>query len=100
MNVRFTPSAKKQFLAGLAYIRQDNPQAAQRLYKLAQQRLSRLKKFPNSGRRIPEFPEAPYRELILPPYRFFYQVRDKVVWIIAVWHGAQLPSEPTRKQGH
>ena len=24
----------------------------------------------------------------------------KVVWIIAVWHGAQLPSEPTRKQGH
>lgn len=97
MRVRFTPSAKRQFLRGIAYIRQDNPQAAQRFYKLAQQRLGRLAKFPRSGRRIPEFPEAPYRELILPPYRFFYQERERVVWIIAVWHGAQLPSNPAKR---
>jgi len=58
--------------------------------------LKRLERFPESGRRIPEFPELPYREVLLPPYRFFYRVRDKSVWIVAVWHGAQLPNEPAR----
>jgi hypothetical protein len=23
------------------------------------------------------------------PYRFFYRVEKKTVWILAVWHGAQ-----------
>ncbi|MFH2067570.1 MAG: type II toxin-antitoxin system RelE/ParE family toxin [Pseudomonadota bacterium] len=34
------------------------------------------------------------REVIVSPYRFFYKVKDKIVWIIAVWHGEQLPKEP------
>jgi hypothetical protein len=28
------------------------------------------------------------------PYRFFYRVADKTVWVVAVWHGAQIPEEP------
>jgi plasmid stabilization system protein ParE len=57
--------------------------------------LRRLEKFPESGRVIPEFPELPHRELLLAPYRFFYRVKGKTVWVVAVWHGAQLPREPT-----
>jgi len=57
--------------------------------------LKRLLEYPDSGGSIPEFPELPYRELIVPPYRFFYRVKDDIVWIVAVWHGAQLPEEPT-----
>ena len=94
MKIKFTPSAREQFLAGLEYIRQDNPRAARELKERAQKALTRLKRFPQSGRRIPEFPDLPYREVIVPPYRFFYRVKDKVVWIAAVWHGAQLPSDP------
>jgi len=56
--------------------------------------LRRLEKFPESGRVIPEFPELPHRELIVAPYRFFYRVKGKTVWVVAVWHGAQLPGEP------
>ena len=26
--------------------------------------------------------------------RFFYKIKDDIVWIVAVWHGAQLPREP------
>ena len=43
---------------------------------------------------VPEFPDLPYREVIVRPYRFFYRVNDPVVWVVAVWHGAQLPEDP------
>jgi plasmid stabilization system protein ParE len=42
---------------------------------------------------LPEFPDTHYREVIVAPYRFFYRVKDNVVWIVAVWHGAQIPED-------
>ena len=59
-----------------------------------EKRLSRLKEFPESGRLVPEFPDLPFREVVIRPYRFFYRIKDQTVWIVAVWHGAQLPQEP------
>ena len=99
MTVQFTPAARLQFLSALAYIRQDNPSAAIRFRNKAELGLRRLEKFPASGRVIPEFPELPYREVIVAPYRFFYRVEGRFVWIVAVWHGAQLPSVPSGKKG-
>jgi toxin ParE1/3/4 len=98
VKVQFTPSARLQFLSALKYIRQDNPRAAIRFRKNAESVLRRLEKFPESGRVIPEFPELPHREVIVAPYRFFYRVEGTVVWIVAVWHGAQLPSGPSGKK--
>jgi plasmid stabilization system protein ParE len=57
--------------------------------------LRRLERFPDSGRTLPEFPDLPHREVIVTPYRFFYRVVRSTVWIVAVWHGAQLPKAPT-----
>ncbi|MDA8142248.1 MAG: type II toxin-antitoxin system RelE/ParE family toxin [Desulfobacteraceae bacterium] len=94
MKVKFTPCARNQFLSELAYIRRDKPSAAVNFRNKAETILRRLENFPESGRIIPEFPELPYREVIVSPYRFFYKVKGNVVWIIAVWHGAQLPKEP------
>jgi len=95
LKIRFTPTARTQFLSALAYIRRDKPSAAARFRQRAEKALKRLLKYPESGRHIPEFPELPYREVIVPPYRFFYRIEDDIVWIVAVWHGAQLPDEPT-----
>ena len=91
MKVKFTPSAKTQFLSALSYIRKDKPSAAINFRDRAEKILRRLEDLPESGRIIPEFPELPYREVIISPYRFFYKIKDDVVWIVAVWHGAQLP---------
>ncbi len=96
MKVKFTPSARVQFLEGLEYIRQDSPSAAANFRNKAEVVLRRLEEFPESGRSIPEFPGLPHREVIIPPYRFFYRVAGKTVWIVAVWHSAQLP----RRLGH
>jgi toxin ParE1/3/4 len=94
VKIRFTPSARAQFLEGLEYIARDKPSAARRLRVRAEVALRRLERFPNSGRRIPEFPDLPHREVVLNPFRFFYRVDKKIVWVVAVWHDAQLPKEP------
>lgn len=77
-------------------IRLENPRAARRFRVRAEEALRKLAKYPRLDRRIPEFPEAPHREVLVLPYRFFYRVAVGAVWIVGVWHGAQLPRRPTR----
>ncbi len=96
MKVLFTPSGRDQFLSAIAYIYRESPAAAVTFRRKAEKILSRLRKFPQSGRVLPEFPDLPFREVIVTPYRFFYRVKEKTVWIVAVWHGAQLPKEPDK----
>ncbi|MBI4543772.1 MAG: type II toxin-antitoxin system RelE/ParE family toxin [Gemmatimonadetes bacterium] len=99
MKVRFTPSGERQYLSVIAYILANRPAAARRFHTRATKVLKRLERHPQSGRRIPEFPDLPYREVIVRPYRFFYGVAEDTVWIVGVWHGAQLPAEPGNPQG-
>ncbi len=81
-------------LAAIAFICRENPAAAVAFRRKAEKVLSRLRKFSQSGRTLPEFPDLPFREVIVAPYRFFYRVKGKTVWIVAAWHGAQLLEEP------
>ena len=96
MRIRFTPSAEAQLNSAIEYIRRDRPSAAVAYAKRAREHLSRLTWFPNSGRTVPEYPSSSVREVVVSPCRFFYQQKDDDIWILAVWHEAQLPDEPTR----
>jgi plasmid stabilization system protein ParE len=91
VKVLFTPTARTQFLQAIAFIRRDKRGAAQRFRRHAERVLRRLARFPASGRVVPEFPDLPFREVIVAPYRFCYRVAGGTVWIVAVWHGAQVP---------
>ncbi len=99
MRILFIPSARTQFLSAISYIRQDRPDAALRFRRRAEAVLKRLVKFPGSGRGIPEFPELPRREVIVAPYRFFYRLKGKTIWIVAVWHGGQMAKIPEDTEG-
>ena len=94
LRVRFTPAADAEFLAIITYIGADSPATAVAFRDKALNTLSRLRDFPDSGRTLPEYPGLPFREVIVVPYRFFYQVKVRTVWIVAVWHGAQLVDPP------
>ncbi len=94
MEVLFTPSARVQFLSAVETIRRNNRAAARRFQQEAARALKRLSRLPQSGTVVMEFPDLPYREVYVKPYRFFYRVRDDNVWIVALWHGAQIPDEP------
>jgi len=61
--------------------------------------LARLGDFPDSGRVVPEFPDLQFRDVIVDPYRFFYRVKGGTVWVVATWHGAQIPDVPAEVIG-
>jgi toxin ParE1/3/4 len=82
------------FLSAVNYIRSDRPAAARSFRLTVESELSRLVDFPDSGRRIPEFPSLPFREVIVVPYRFFYRVKGDTAWVVACWHEAQLVDAP------
>jgi len=89
-----TPPAEAHFLAALEYISRDSPPAAIRFRDKARAALEQLEDFPESGRAIPEFPDLLHREVILKPCRFFNRIKKDTVWIVDVWHDAQLPDQP------
>lgn len=96
MLVRFTPAADATYLQIIRHIAAENPFAARRFMQRVQESRSRLGKFPQLGHYIPEFPDRPFRQFIIDPYRFFYRIDGQTVWIVAVWHGKQIPAEPQR----
>jgi len=94
MKLRFARGARSQFQSAIRFIGADKPSAAIGFRARAESSLERLKLFPESGRRIPEFPNMRYREVVIVPYRFFYRIEGNTIMIVGVWHAAQLPKEP------
>ena len=52
--------------------------------------VERLTAFPLSGRILPELNDPAVREIILGNYRIAYRVRDELVEVLTVYHGARL----------
>lgn len=94
MQIKFTPTARSQFLERLGYIKKENPKAAQSFRVKSEQVLKRLVDYPESGKSIREYPDLPFLEVVVPPYRFFYRVRDEIIWVVAVWHSSQMGELP------
>jgi toxin ParE1/3/4 len=99
LTVQFTPPARAQFLAAVAYIRADRPAAARGFRARVNDALAVLVDFPESGRVIPEFPQMGFREVLVDSYRFFYRVKGDKVWVVGTWHDAQIPEQPSEPAG-
>jgi toxin ParE1/3/4 len=97
--VRLTPPARAQLMAAITYIRADRPTAARAFRTRVEAALLRLVDFPASGRAIPEFDRLGFREVLVDSYRLFYRVQDDVIWVVGVWHDAQIPNEPQEPDG-
>jgi len=68
--------------------------AARAFRNRSMEALRNLIRFPESGRVIPEFPDLGFREVLVGKYRFFYRLQGDAVWVVGVWHDAQIPDEP------
>ena len=97
--VQFTPPARAQFLAAVDYIRAERPSAAQAFRDRSYDALGHLVRLPDAGRSIPEFPQLGFRELLVDRYRFFYRLEGDILWVVGVWHDAQLAAEPGSPDG-
>jgi toxin ParE1/3/4 len=88
MLIQWTQRARRQFLAILDAVLEDNPVAAERVYDAITDSVSRLLTFPEMGRRG----RGPgTRELVIAsqPYIVAYRIRGQTIHILAVLHGAQ-----------
>lgn len=80
----------------IAQLHAVNLLAASRFLRSLERAHERLAGYPWSGHRIPEFSLHRCREFVVRPYRFFYFVDEarQMIWIVDIWHGAQLPTAP------
>jgi toxin ParE1/3/4 len=97
--VRLTPPARTQLLAAMAYIHADRPTAARDFRTRVDSTLRRLIDFPESGRVIPQFDRLGFREVLVDSYRLFCRVQGEVIWVVGVWHDAQMPDKPLERNG-
>jgi len=72
--------------SAIEFIQDDNPSAAAKTAATMCARIERLVAFPPLGR---SGEVAGTRELVVAPYVVVYRVRDEVIEIVQIWHGAQ-----------
>jgi len=75
------------------YIARDDPVAAQRWVENLIQRTKVLVEQPYMGRKLPEMPQGPLRELIEGNYRIVYRVVGETVEILTVFERHRLLRE-------
>jgi toxin ParE1/3/4 len=89
MRIRWTNPARRTLAEHIAYIAQDNPDAAERVRNAIVEAVERLADYPHRGR---QGQRAGTRELVIadfPAYIVVYRVTETEVRIIRVWHGRQ-----------
>lgn len=91
MKITWSPHALERAYEAADYIAQDRPEAAVSWLKGLFESADRLKRFPQSGRMIPEVRMAEYREIVYrKSYRLMYYVDKSTVRILTVRSFAQL----------
>ncbi len=69
------------------YIRRYSPERAEGVGRAILSAAERLAAFPLSGRKVPEFPALPLREVIVEQHRLIYRVGEgDRVFILAIVH--------------
>jgi toxin ParE1/3/4 len=75
------------------YIAQDDYETAEQRALELMSETDKLADHPRLGRVVPEYNEETLRELIVGNYRLPYRIKDNRIYIEAVWHVRQNPSQ-------
>lgn len=71
------------------YIERDSLKYAQVVIRNLVESVDRLKKFPKSGRIIPELHDESLREVIVGSFRVMYRLKGGQIEIFSILHGRQ-----------
>jgi len=95
MTVIWSAEAQAQLVAIQEHVAQDSPRDADALIRRLVDRVVQLETVPQSGRRVPEYPDDDLRELLSRPYRIIYRQRDDHLEVVTVMHYRRLlPVDP------
>lgn len=90
MKIIWSPLAVDRASEIAEYIARDNPTAAENWVNAIFTHVEQLKKFPESGRNVPEINNYFFRELIYGNYRIVYRIEENRVSILTIRHGKQI----------
>lgn len=77
------------------YLAQGAADVGQKFVDAILQKVQRLRDYPDSGRKVPEFNEDHIREIIHPPFRVVYLRNATSVNLLRVWRSERLLLLPT-----
>ena len=91
LEIVWSPTARLDFRDLTLFIAENNPSAANQFRNKILNHIKQLKKFPTSGRVVPEFQDENIREIIQSPYRIVYRIKkdNNVIQIVRIWHAAR-----------
>lgn len=84
----WTKSAIKDLKIIYDYVSNDSSKIAEIIISKIILRVDQLRKFPNSGRVVPELNNINIREIIEGNYRVIYEVRNSHVSILRIHHSS------------
>jgi plasmid stabilization system protein ParE len=90
MRIRWSPLAIDRVSEIAGYIARDSSDAAESWVNTVFEKVEGLKRFPESGRIVPETRNRTIRELIYGNYRIIYRLEEKRISVLTVRHGKQI----------
>lgn len=89
--ITWAETALAELIEAAAFIRRDQPAAAQHLYAEIDRSTRLLRTHPKLGRVVPEFGNPFLREVIVIPYRVIYRIlpEKRSIEVLAVVHSAR-----------
>jgi len=88
MKLVFSRSAVGDLARLRAFIARNNPEAAARIAGKLRKSIHGLIAAPRIGRPVPDMP-GEVRELIAGKYVVRYETRQKVLYVLRIWHGKE-----------
>jgi len=91
-DVIWSEVSEKDLMGIVEYIAADSPSNAFKIFSELKQKVSRLYRFPDRGRIVPELQDQGiilYRELVVPPWRIVYRISEKTVYVLSVFDSRQ-----------
>jgi plasmid stabilization system protein ParE len=87
----WSPTARLDLRSVVEYIAEDAPATAPRVVDAILQAVAYLRRFPESGRTVPEFGALDIREISDRPCRIIYRLRreQELIEVARVWHAAR-----------
>jgi len=89
VKVVWTHHAIAQLVDIYEFIARDSPSYAQRMVDRLTRRSEQVGRFPQSGRKVPEYETPEIREVLEGSYRIIYRLQAARIDIIAVLHSSQ-----------
>ena len=93
--VVWSPKALEDVEGIAAYIARDSASYAAAVVRSIIKSARKLRRFPLSGRVVPEIDDERVREVFAYSYRIVYRLDGQVVTVAAVIHGRRISSDPT-----